>query len=330
MDGYPRSRKETSAPLSIEEISEVLQEQWGYRALDIDGIGSRKIHFVNLPHRRVVFRANPGWDGAMPPPVIVKYVDHLSKLCAPVPEIIPTQTGKLHTQLRDWTLSVESRLPGEDMSQSPIKFLHSVGKRLAQLHSAAKTFPDYRGEMRPAKEYVQAMFERSLSRPLEKDEQQAIEKLQRNIEGNFQKTLDLEVLWILCRGDVRPHNTLATEGGEVWFTDFDCAEYAPALFDVVMTRFQWFLRLMDLSDAADILRGYHSERSLCEAEISVFPVIWSAYYTDRITFLLDRRRTQRSRANREEEIQKYRVMILKLPTEALSMGQDLLKDSNLL
>ena len=165
MDGYPRSRQETSTPPSIEEISEVLQERWGYKALEIDQIGSKKIHFVNLPHRRVVFRANPGWDGSMPPPVIVKYVDYLSKLRAPVPEIIPTQTGELHTQLRDWTLSVESRLPGEDMSQNPNRFFCFVGKRLAQLHIAAETFPDYRGEMRPVKEYVQTMFEQSLSRP---------------------------------------------------------------------------------------------------------------------------------------------------------------------
>lgn len=115
--------------------------------------------------------------------------------------------------------------------------------------------------MRAAGEYVQAMLERSLSRPLEKDELHAIEELQKNVEGDFSKTLDLEIPWILCRGDVRPHNTLATEDGEVWFTDFDSAEYAPALFDLVMTRFQWFLRLMDLSDAAEILRGYHWDRT---------------------------------------------------------------------
>ena len=170
----------------------------------------------------------------------------------------------------------------------------------------------------------------SKSRPLEKDELHAIEELQKNVEGDFSKTLALEVLWILCRGDVGPHNTLTTEDGEIWFTDFDCAEYAPALFDLVMTRFQWFLRLMDLSGAVDILRGYHSERPLCEPEISAFPVIWSTYYTDRITFLLNRRRTQRSRSNREEEVQKYRGMVLKLPSEALSIGQDWLKGSNLL
>ncbi len=329
MNRYPRSREETTDPPSIEEVSEALQKYWGCKALEICQAQSRRVHYVDLPHRKVMFRANPGWDGPTPPPIIVKYVDHLSKLNAPAPEIIPTQSGELHAQLRDHTLSVESRLPGESMGQNPLRFLRFIGQRLAKLHLAAETFLEYQSQMRPAGEYVQAMFERSLSRPLEREELHVVEELQKTIEKDFSRTLGMEIPWILCRGDVTGFNTLATEDGEIWFVDFDSAEYAPALFDLVMTRFQWLRQVLNLSDASEIFRGYHIERPLCEPEILAFPVIWAAYYTDRITFLLNRRRTQRSRANREEEVHKYRVMVLELPNEAVSMGQDLLKSSNL-
>lgn len=320
MKHFPRSRHETSEPPSIEEISELLQRYWNCKPLNIRQAQSRRVYYVEWPHQRVMFRSNPGWDGPTPPPQIVNYVNHLSKNGAPAPQIIPTRRGNLYVHLRDHIISVESMLPGKGMDLNPLRFLRSVGQRLAQLHLAAETFAECCGRNRIAGNYVKEMFERSLSRDLKRDEIQVIEGVRKTIFENFSKELDLEIPWLMCRGDIRPANTLATNEGEIWFVDFDSAEYAPALHDLVMTRYKWLEGIMGLSDASEILRGYHKQRSLSEFEILTFPAIWASYCIDRITFLLDRRRGQRSK----RRIQ-MRDQILQIPPNAISMAQDLLK-----
>jgi Ser/Thr protein kinase RdoA (MazF antagonist) len=210
------------------------------------------------------------------------------------------------------------------MGENPLRFLRTVGQRLAQLHIAAETFSAHPCRMRPAGAYVQAMFERSLSRPLERDELQAVDDLRQNVEAGFSRVLGLEIPWIMCRGDVSRRNTLATGEGEIGFTDFDSAEYAPALFDLVMTRFQWFMGqgLLGLPEATEILLGYQSERPLRDSERSVFPEVWAAYYVDRLTFL----RVKWGQTKRQRDVGGE---TLRLPECAVRTGQELLQAAGL-
>ena len=309
MSSFPRSRKEPNDPPNIGEVTDALMEFWGQEVLDVQVALSRRVHYVEWPQCKVMFRANSGWDGPTPPETIVRYVNHLSTRKAPAPDVIPTQSGKLYAHLRDYTISVESRLPGRDMSSNPLRFFCQIGEGLAKLHVAAREFPDHRGEMRSVKEYVTGAFQRSISRRLEKEDLAAVEELQEKIENRFSDVLDSKILWLLCRGDVRTRNTLATEDGEIRFTDFDSAAYFPALFDLVMPRIQWRMGAGPnnyLSDArmAEMLLGYLNVRVLPDVEFSAYPVVWAAYYTDRITFLLDRfirrNRTKSSKFLREK------------------------------
>ena len=325
MSTFPRTREETSTPPSTDEISAALLKHWGLKAVKITQALSRRVHYVDARHRQVVFRANSGWDGPTPPPLIVQYVDHLSSQDAPVPSIVPTLKGELHATLRDYTLSVESRLPGEDMRENPHRLMHTLGQGLGQLHNAAKSFPDRRGQMRPAGDYIWPLFERSLARPLDADQTRAIDQLRQRIANENTSESIREIPWLFCRGDLAAQNVIATDEGDVSFTDFDSAEYAPALFDVVMTRFQWRMRdgLLNLSSVSDFVSGYQTTRPLTDAERLVFPVVWAAYYVDRLTFL--HAKWSPTAANREWL--PVQTEILKLPTTAVSLGEGWCKPS---
>ena len=58
-----------------------------------------------------------------------KTPDHLSRMGTPAPEIIPTQSGGPSELLRDHTIKVESRLPGEDLRERDTDFLPNVGRQ---------------------------------------------------------------------------------------------------------------------------------------------------------------------------------------------------------
>ena len=87
---YPRSREETSAPLTSDELVPILRENWTHDILDIQQAQSRRVHYVQWSHRRVMVRVNLGWDGPSPPSLLVEFVDHLAQQNTPAPAIIPT------------------------------------------------------------------------------------------------------------------------------------------------------------------------------------------------------------------------------------------------
>lgn len=142
MKSLPRSRKATSDPPTPEEISEILHTHWGYRPSNIRRLGSRCVHLVDAPDRRVIFRANPGWDGPSEPSLIVRFVDHLSTTGAPAPRVFPTLHGDLSVPFQDYTVSVEAALPGNPLDSGRMEILESVGSALAQTHSVAESFPE--------------------------------------------------------------------------------------------------------------------------------------------------------------------------------------------
>ena len=116
--GYPRNRKQTSEPPTENDIAELIQAHWGWETQRILPAMSRRVFYVQLPDRRVVFRANPGWDGPTEPSRIVRYIDHLSRCGAPVPQILPTLKGELSAVFRDYTISLESELEGDHTHRS--------------------------------------------------------------------------------------------------------------------------------------------------------------------------------------------------------------------
>lgn len=317
MDRYPRSRKETTDPPTIDEIAEALRKHWDLEAKDIQQAVSRRVHYVDLSEREVMFRANPGWDGPTPPSLIVKYVDHLSRMGAPAPEIIPTQSGDLSALFRDHTISVESRLPGEDLRHREGDFLPEVGKPLVNLHLAARTFPDRSEQMLPAGECISTLFERSFSRWLKDDEKQAAKDVQNQIIDRYSEFLEAKVPWIMCRGDVIAQNALATEAGEVSFADFDATEFAPTIYDLIIGRLKW---MESLSPTTAFLLGYQQRRPLQNSEIVAFPAISAAYYVNQRTFMVDRRRHQN-----DLRLPRARERALKLPVQAIFLAEELLK-----
>ena len=332
MSQFPRTRAETSATLTPEEISGLLLEYWGFQALKVDHANSRCVFFVDLPQDRLIFRSNPGWDGPISPPVVIAYIDHLFKSQVAAPRIVPTLTGELCVPFRDYTISVETLLPGKKTTSTQPAILLAVGRGLAQIHNASALFTSFPHQMRPAREYVEQVFSQPLTYPLTSEELKIVTRLFDRVQKEYETILDLPIPWLLCRGDVRAANTLVTAENEVWFTDFSSAHYAPALWDLVMLRFQWLLgeggdsRFLEASEVINILLGYHNERPLSATELSVFPVLWAAYYADRLTFL----HTKWEPDSPNRSIWHVEERISRLPTEAIEMGQELIGFSGLL
>ena len=332
MSRFPRTRTETSATLTPEEISGLLQEHWGLQALKVDHANSRCVFYIDLPQDRLIFRSNPGWDGPIPPATIIAYVDHLSRSQVSTPRIVPALTGELCVQFRDYTISVETLLPGQKTTSTQPEILKAVGRGLAQIHKAATSFVAFPQQMQPARGYVERIFDQSVTYPLSPEELKAVMLLFDRVKKEYGSALDLPIPWLLCRGDVRAANTLVTVENEAWFTDFNSAHFGPALWDLVMLRFQWLLgegndsRFLDVSEIADILLGYHGERSLDRAELAVYPALWAAYYADRLTFL----HTKWELHSPNRLIWHVEERISRLPTEAIEMGRELVERSGLL
>lgn len=326
MRQFPRACAETSPSLTQEEGSDLLASHWRCQGLNVRPANARCVYYVELAEGRRVFRSTPGWDGPTPPSRIVGYSAHLSRCQAPVPHIFPAREGALSKPYRDFTLSVEGLLPGQHLSSTQPETLDAVGQGLACLHRAATSFAECPSQWQPVRGYVDGMFSRSLARPLAEGERAAVTLLCQHVQADYSSILDQYVPWILCRGDVHAGNTLVTAEGEVGFTDFNSAEYAPALWEVVMTRFQWLGgqsqgRLLEVSEAADLVRGYHRERPLEESEVLAFSAVWSADYTERLTFLHNQWEAQSPNRSRWQ----VQERILRLPLEAVEMGQELVK-----
>jgi Ser/Thr protein kinase RdoA (MazF antagonist) len=319
---YPRSREQTSEPIDAKGLLPILRQHWGHEVLDIRQAQSRRVHFVQWPHCRVVVRTNPGWDGPTDPSVIVNYVHHMSQQGAPAPSIELTSDGSLSLSLGDQIISVESFIPGRTADLEPVPGFDSLGDGLAALHRTGRSFTGKPLELRPAGEYIKLLLGRSMTRTVGEEASESVTRLYRSLVRTNNDLLAERVPWILCRGDVRDMNTIVTPDNKVRFIDFDSAEFAPALFDLVMPRIQWTLgkhyTLLNAVDTVQIVRGYHAGRPLTDAEWRCYPLVWAAYYADRMTFLLHRRQ----QGTRHKEIDLLLDHVLNLPETAVGLGQD--------
>ncbi len=321
---YPRSRESTSDPPQADEVADLVGVHWGLEVADVRQAQSSRVYFVDSADGTVVFRANPGWDGPTPPATIVEFVAHLSELGAAVPGIIPATTG-LWVEEADQVLSLESKLPGEEMAKSPLESLHQAGETLAQIGIAAESFHAMGGKMLPTAGFFFPRFQRSIARLQPGAEMNAVVELQRSIEREFAEVLNTEIPWILCRGDVTSRNTLKTDGGDISCVDFDSAEYAPAILDPITTKFQWRMGtgegMLDPKSASMFLRGYYEVRGLSQEEIAAMPLVWCAYFVDRLTFL--HRKWSINTGNRK--IWPVAEMIRELPSNAIPMACEVLR-----
>lgn len=126
--------------VTTEEASDILWKHWGVAAIQVETPTSRNVHFVRSAQGNSVLRTNPGWDGPSPPELIVRFVDHLSSSRAPVPKIVPTLNGEFSVPYRDYTVSLESLLPGQPLDSRHLDYLKKAGKVLASIHNAAGLF----------------------------------------------------------------------------------------------------------------------------------------------------------------------------------------------
>lgn len=131
----------------------------------------------------------------------------------------------------------------------------------------------------------------------------------------------MDVRWLFCRGDVRSWNTIASPSGEVRFTDFNSAHFAPALEDVVTVRMQWLMgtvgrQLTDL-EMQRFVEGYFSVRPPSGDERTALPFIFAAYYARRLCQL--HRKWGPNSPNRATWALEDRI--LALPDAAIRMGE---------
>ena len=134
-------------------------------------------------------------------------------------------------------------------------------------------------------------------------------------------TRRIDVRWLFCRGDVRSWNTIASPSGEVRFTDFNSALFAPALEDVVMVRMQWLMgtvgRQLTDEEMKRFVAGYFPVRPPTHDERAALPLIFAAYYARRLCQL--HRKWGPTSPNRKTWELEDRI--LALPDAAIRMGE---------
>ena len=322
---YPRSRNETDPPPDPEQVQALLRENWGLSAR-VERAQSRCVFFCDLPDKRFVFRSNPGWDGPLPPPTIVRFVDHLSKAGAPCPHLIPNKDGSLHTQAGHFTLSLESFLEGEHPDR--VDLLEPIGRALADVHQCALGFSEFPAEEAPVGPYIAQALEYCKNTVLDAHSASAVSALIEQLQHLMAQS-ESAIPWILCRGDVRSRNTIVRHDGKVFFTDFNSSEFTPTLIDVVMVRMQWLMgvqgRALTNAETGSFIRGYNRGRLLSEAELQVFPLVWAAHYARRLCFLHTKwapKSVNRDRWDLQERI-------LRLPDEAVLMAERAIAEANI-
>ena len=322
---FPRFRSETGEPPALDEITQALREHWRFKPTQIRPAGSRRVWYIDLPGQDLIARANPGWDGPTHPEVIVDFVDHLSRSRAPVPEIIPTATGDLTVEIRDSVLSVESRLKGEPIAsdENSLSHLHQTGKALRSIHNKAESFQRKPGCRSSVSTFVETMYERSRTRFDDAPDWRTITSFFEKVFVEHSRLLEEQVPWILCHGDVNRNNILF-HAENISFTDFDSAQFAPALIDVAMTRLRWpgaRQEMLVATDAAPCLAGYHVVSPLSKEERDTWPIIASVYYVEFTSFLLHRRLLRRE----FDEAERLTLTLKRLSREAIDSAHEVLR-----
>ena len=314
---YPRSRDETGPLPDQSEITELCKRFWDLEVTSVRRANSRCVFFCDsLREGLVVFRVNPGWDCATHPKTIVEFVRHLAGRGAPCPDVRPVTDGSPCKSVRDLVISVESFLEGEVVDR--VDTLRNVGEALARVHDASEDFPIYSSEVKDARLYISDALEYCERTTFSSNAADAVTRLREQLNNTPKK---MNVRWLFCRGDVRSWNTIASPSGEVRFTDFNSAHFAPALVDVVMVRMQWLMgtvgRQLTDEEMQRFVEGYFSVRPPSDDERTAFPLIFAAYYARRLC-QLHRKWGPRSPNRKTWELEDR---ILALPDAAIRMGE---------
>ena len=330
-----RTRAETGDPPDASTVERLLREHWG--AADVDVTADAAHHGAVHPRHRVVrvdgvgafFRVDPGWEGPHPPQHTVRFVDHLAQHGAPVPRILALTAGALAVTWQDYTISLESILPGLSPDSGRLDVLPAAGESLGSVHQAAASFEEPQA-LRPASDYVLPILRLAAQRE-GLEPRRPFEDLVKRVESKFSDTLELEIPWLFCHGDVGCGNSIVDPEGDVAYTDFGRAAYVPALVDVLMPRFQWLmgdpacgLGFLTGSEAAAFLSGYERVRPFSTQERTAIPVLWAAYYAEYLSFLWVKWGDSRDRPPKA----RYEISrrIDDLPGAALEMGEELVQE----
>ena len=314
---YPRSRDETGPLPDQREIVDLCERFWDLEVNNVCRANSQCVFFCDsLRDGRVVFRVNPGWDGSNHPRTIVEFVRHLADRGAPCPDIRPTTDGSPCKSVRDLVISVESFLEGKVVDR--VDTLRSVGEALARVHDASEDFPIFSSEVKDARLYISDALEYCERTTFSPNAAEAVTRLRAQLNNTPNR---MNVRWLFCRGDVRSWNTIASPSGEIRFTDFNSAHFAPALVDVVMVRMQWLIgtvgRQLSDEEMQGFVAGYFSVRPPSEDELTALPLIFSAWYARRLC-QLHRKWSPKSPNRKTWELDDR---ILALPHAAIRMGE---------
>lgn len=315
---YPKSRSETGLPPDPDEIEILCTDFYGISPKQVRRANSRCVFFIDLnDDTSFVLRTNPGWDGPVAPQTIVSFVDFLSRNGAACPQIIPMAGGGLSRQMGHFCVSGETLLPGEVCDR--VDCLNDVGAELATLHNIAERFEPYGCTKEPVAKFVEPALAYCEETELANDISEAVRAFVLQVRSRLKTSLKTK--WVLCRGDVRSWNVIVDSDGTVRFTDFNAARYAPALFDLVMPRTQWLMGTenRDLLDdeMREFVDGYRSVRIFSDSDEEALPLIWAAYYAQRLCFL--HRKWSPEAHNRS--VWRLDDRLRGLPVDALTMAE---------
>ena len=311
----------------------MLREHWGAEEVDIVEAALGAVHprhrIVRIDGVEAFLRVDPGWEGPYPPQHTAGLVNHLSQRGAPVPRVLALSAGSLTLTWQDYTISLETVLPGSSPDFGRLDVLPAAGESLGNVHCAAADFEEPQS-FRPVGDCVRPLL-RLAARRESVESRSPFENLIERIEECFSNTLAMDIPWLFCHGDVGCGNTLVDASGAVAYTDFGRAAYMPALVDVLMPRFQWLMGdsdcgrgFLDASESAAFLTGYERARPLSTHERAAIPVIWAAYYAEYLSFLRVKWGETRDRMpKRRFEISRR---IEDLPGETLEMGEGLIRE----
>ena len=330
-----RSRAETSAPPDAVTIEQLLREHWDTVGATVVGgaVQGTAVHprhrFVRVGGVEALFRADPGWEGPHPPHHTVRFVDHLWQRGAPVPRILALTDGRLSLAWRDYTISLETLIAGTTADSTRIDVMPAAGESLGRVHLAAAGFDEQRS-LKPVKDYVRPILDLAANRD-GLEPRRPFRGLVDLIESSSASTLELDIPWLYCHGDVGCGNIIVDPNGDVSYIDFGQAAHMPALVDVIMPRFQWLMGdpdsdrgFLTAGEAAAFVSGYERTRRLSTAERTALPVIWAAYYAEFLSFLWVKWGDSRDRPPKDRfEISRR---IDDLPGAALKMGEELARE----
>lgn len=323
-----RARADTGPPPDNDNALHLLADHWGGRAEVVDDSFHPRHRRIRIDGVDALFRADPGWEGPHDGAHSVRLLHHLSINGAPVPRVLPQANGEISLPWQDYTISLEQALDGAEPDQERLDLLPAAGQALARVHEAARDFEQPQVD-RPVGEYVQSLLQLAAERE-DLGPRAPFVQLRELIEDQFADRFDLHVPWVMCHGDVGCGNVIVDADDRVRFIDFGRAAHMPALVDALAPRFQWLMGkpksgrgLLSPDEAASFVAGYAMLRPLSDSERAALPLLWAAFYAEYLSFIWIKwgeRRDQPpfTRFGINERIQT-------LPTDALSMGEDLLQ-----